>query len=378
MAELGVGATFLIGAISRHRTQRIYLQIGAPLYEASLKCDWKAAKDMLDENKEIGLVRYSITANGETALHVAASSKAAAGNTRVVKIMVERNSCLHTIPGSGGTMMPVYATALFGHYEVVKYLCDNSKGLSDDGWTTTNRGWLFKKCAENDMLLLSVCAFIGLKAGAPEKESEALPLLRIIWGDIVKLPQRDIDCILRGPPDSGHSGSKRFFQTLQLKNLIFEHLDKLDKEIHNTIQGPEQVLQLKNLVIKHVVNIHDETQRCIRENNTPEDQPRQMHEFISDYIVKIHDETQKSITREDQAQNLKDLIFNHINRMSYETNAQKTFSSRVMFIAAETGNTNFLLELIRQSSDLIWKVNDDNQTIFHVAVKYHHEDIDDV
>ncbi|GJV02558.1 reverse transcriptase domain-containing protein [Tanacetum coccineum] len=265
MAELGVGAT--IGAISHHRTQRIYLKIRVPLYEASLKCDWKAAKHNLDENKEIGLVRYSITANGETALHVAASSKVVAGNTGVV-------------PGSGGAMMPVYAAALFGHYEVVK-------------------------------------------------------------------------------------------------NLIFEHLDKLDKEIHNTIQGPEQVLQLKNLVIKHVVNIHDETQMFIRENNTPEDQPRQMHEFIYDYIVKIHDETQKSITREDQAQNLKDLISDHINRMRHETNAKKTFSSRVMFIAAETSNTNFLLELIRQSSDLIWKVNDDNQTIFHVAVKYRHEDIDD-
>ncbi|GJZ35218.1 ankyrin repeat-containing domain, PGG domain protein [Tanacetum coccineum] len=143
-----------IGAISRHRTQIIYLKIGVPLYEASLKCDWKAAKHILDENKEIGLVRYSITANGETALQVAASSKGpipkeqfvynlvclmtkddleivnknhntalylavAAGNTRVVKIMVERNSSLHTIPGSGGTIMPVHAVALFGHYEVV-------------------------------------------------------------------------------------------------------------------------------------------------------------------------------------------------------------------------------------------------------------------
>nr|GEX18077.1 ankyrin repeat-containing protein [Tanacetum cinerariifolium] len=161
---------------------------------------------------------------------------------------------------------------------------NNSKGLSDEGWTNTNRGWLLEKYAENDMWdialqivrrypelgrsstilnvlavkphvfpktkcssvkrnLNSVCAFIGLKAGAPEKER---------------------------PPDSGHSGSKR---------------------------------------------------------------------------------------------------------MRHETNAMKTFSSRVVFIAAETGNTNFLLELIRQSSDLIWKVNDDNQTIFHIAVKYRHEDI---
>ncbi|PWA80321.1 ankyrin repeat-containing domain, PGG domain protein [Artemisia annua] len=427
-----------------------YLRIGAPLYEAAITCDWEAAKHILLCKPE--LVRYSITENGETALHIAATAKgpklkeqfvknlvslmtmgdleivdknhntalysaAAAGNTGVVKILAQRNRDLLTIPGAKGTMMPLYAAAWFGHYEVAKYLIDNSQGLHDDGWTDANRGWLLEKCAENDMLDIalqtvrmypelgrstmiltilagkphvfsktksssvkrtfnSVSAFIGLKAGAPENESEALQLLRIIWEDIMKLPKNHIDHILRGPQDSGHSGSKRFFQTLQLKNLIFKHLDKLEKEIQNTKEGPEQVLQLKNLVIKHVVNIYDETQRYINENNTPEeDQPRQMQKFIFDYIMKIHDKTQNSITSEDQAQDLKGLISKHINTMRDETNAQKTYSSRVMFIAAETGNTNFLTELIRQNSDLIWKVNDDNQTIFHIAVKHRHEDI---
>nr|GEV81257.1 ankyrin repeat-containing domain, PGG domain protein [Tanacetum cinerariifolium] len=44
-------------------------------------------------------------------------------------------------------------------------------------------------------------------------------------------------------------------------------------------------------------------------------------------------------------------------------------------VMEEVGNTNFLLELIRRSPDLIWKVNDDNQTIFHVAVKNRHVSI---
>ncbi|GKA83078.1 ankyrin repeat-containing domain, PGG domain protein, partial [Tanacetum coccineum] len=44
-----------------------------------------------------------------------------------------------------------------------------------------------------------------------------------------------------------------------------------------------------------------------------------------------------------------------------------------MFIAA--GNTKFIVELIRQYPDLIWKVNDNNQTIFHIAVKHRHEGV---
>nr|GEZ20193.1 ankyrin repeat-containing domain, PGG domain protein [Tanacetum cinerariifolium] len=58
-----------------------------------------------------------------------------------------------------------------------------------------------------------------------------------------------------------------------------------------------------------------------------------------------------------------------------ETKISDIHSSPVMFMAAEMGNTNFLLELIRQSPDLIWEVNDYNQTIFHVAVTHRHEGI---
>ncbi|KAI3794310.1 hypothetical protein L1987_36939 [Smallanthus sonchifolius] len=163
-----------------------YLKIGVPLYEASIKCDWKTAKAIFDEYSHMELVRCSITENGETALHVAASAKgpkhvvefvknlvalmekgdlelqnnhqntalylaAAAGNIGVVKIMVERNRALLTIAGSNGTMMPLYTAALFGNTDVVKYLYNNSNNLCDDGWTAQNRGWLLLKCVENDL-----------------------------------------------------------------------------------------------------------------------------------------------------------------------------------------------------------------------------------
>ncbi|KAJ0735121.1 putative ankyrin repeat-containing domain-containing protein [Helianthus annuus] len=164
-----------------------YLKIGVPLYEASIKCDWKAAKDIFDKYSEMGLEKYSITENGETPLHVAASAKGpkdvekfvknlvgkmqnedlelqnknhntalylavVAGNIKTVKIMVEKNKNLLKIAGANGKMMPLYAAVLFGNKDVVKYLYDNSRELhNDDGWTTQDRGWLLEKCVENDM-----------------------------------------------------------------------------------------------------------------------------------------------------------------------------------------------------------------------------------
>ncbi|MFS7990573.1 putative PGG domain, ankyrin repeat-containing domain superfamily [Helianthus anomalus] len=55
--------------------------------------------------------------------------------------------------------------------------------------------------------------------------------------------------------------------------------------------------------------------------------------------------------------------------------AKRTYSSRVLFVAAEMGNTKFVVELIRQCPDLIWKINDNNQSIFHIAVSHRHESI---
>ncbi|MFS8021097.1 putative Sterol-sensing domain, PGG domain, ankyrin repeat-containing domain superfamily [Helianthus anomalus] len=51
------------------------------------------------------------------------------------------------------------------------------------------------------------------------------------------------------------------------------------------------------------------------------------------------------------------------------------YSPRVLFVAAEMGNTEFLVEIISQCPDLMWTVNANKQTIFHVAVSHRHERI---
>ncbi|KAI7738342.1 hypothetical protein M8C21_008405, partial [Ambrosia artemisiifolia] len=577
-----------------------YLKIGVPLYEASIRCNRKVVKAILDKQPE--LVRYSITDHGETVLHVAASAKgdpkdvkefvkylvgemdiedlalqnensntalylaAAAGNLETVKIMVEKNRILLTIPGAKG-MLPLYAAVLFGNYDVAKYLYENSKELcGDDGWTDQNRGWLLHKCVENDMFdialeivkkyptvgsgsvlsvlarkpeafhetqsnflekainfskhlcslmfttnqpcednhpkdgngsapkdthmdasegsapesnhldasegsapednhlevgngsdpednhlkagngsaledyhmdarsgnapednqlddgnrsalvdltqkpvaspetksnsiwktIKSVFACIGSKVGTPQKESNALLLLRVIWGDIAKKPKNKIDEILRGPADSVKRDNKTVsgwaIQAMQLQQLITQHVDRM--EVETKTKNP---VELQNNIFKHLVEMDADTQKIIKgaPNSIEEDnqsissngEALELQNLIFRHIVDMHGETQKIMKRkispEDQVSALQKLIFEHIEKMRKDTekiitkprSEKKTYSSRVLFIAAEVGNTNFLIELIRQYPDLIWKVNDDNQTIFHIAVKHRHEGI---
>ncbi|KAI3791803.1 hypothetical protein L2E82_05666 [Cichorium intybus] len=47
-------------------------------------------------------------------------------------------------------------------------------------------------------------------------------------------------------------------------------------------------------------------------------------------------------------------------------------SLQPLFLAAEMGNTEFVIELVHKYPDLLWMRNDDNQTIFHVAILHRH------
>ncbi|XP_048491128.1 ankyrin repeat-containing protein ITN1 isoform X2 [Beta vulgaris subsp. vulgaris] len=48
---------------------------------------------------------------------------------------------------------------------------------------------------------------------------------------------------------------------------------------------------------------------------------------------------------------------------------------RLLFVAAKCGNVEFLTTLIRCYPDLIWKVDEENRSIFHIAILNRHEEI---
>ncbi|KAJ0584722.1 putative ankyrin repeat-containing domain-containing protein [Helianthus annuus] len=160
-----------------------YIKIGVPLYEAAIRGDWKAAKPILD--REPYLIRFAITENYDTLLHIAASAEstnavvefvtklvqlmksedlelqnknyktalslaAAAGNVKTAMIMVKKNPRLPEIPGINGTM-PLYMAALFEKPLMVRYLYGISNEMEGNCWSDDNRGWVLLKCVEADI-----------------------------------------------------------------------------------------------------------------------------------------------------------------------------------------------------------------------------------
>ncbi|XP_028803225.1 uncharacterized protein LOC114758339 isoform X2 [Neltuma alba] len=127
-----------------------YLSFCVPLYQASVKGDWKAAKHILDQ--DWGLARAAISRGWATVLHVAVeknhvhfvdelvkrmssedlelqdmsdntafSLAAAAGNIQIVEIMKRKNQSLPFIRGAHGTT-PLHMAALQGRSEMAWHL----------------------------------------------------------------------------------------------------------------------------------------------------------------------------------------------------------------------------------------------------------------
>ncbi|GJV21587.1 ankyrin repeat-containing domain, PGG domain protein [Tanacetum coccineum] len=423
-----------------------YLKIGVPsIQEASDKCDWKAAKAILDKHPQMKLVRYSITENAETALHVAASAKGPKHVEEFVENLVKLMEKEDLALENKNCNTALYLAAAAGNIKT---------DLIDDGWTDVNRGWLLEKSVENDMFdialkivdkykklasngsLLGVLArkpeafsikqhnfiwrfiiwvftLIGITVGAYEKECKALQLLKIIWGEIAKNNKKEIDNIIRGPADlikpDNTSTSKRVIQAMQLENLISEHVSKMKDETQNitgghpdsTNQDPkqnkvDQALKLQQLISKQLINMHAETQKITKEESkqisAKVDQVSELEKLISKHILDMHTETHNIIRgpsafgQEDQAQHLQNLISTHFAKLLVKTKSiidrapavpapKPTYSNRVLFVATEMGNTKFLVELIRLYPDLIWKINDNGLSVFHIAVKHRHEGI---
>lgn len=309
--------------------RRDFINTCVPLYEASIKGDWKAANEILQNRRH--LVRYSITENCETALHVAASAHsntesinfvqnlvdmmrmedlqlqnksgntalslaAAAGNVDIATIMVNLNPELLKIPNCS-RQTPLYIAVLFRNYAMVNYLYDMSPEMNARGWTHIQKGWVYTKCVEVDLFDMALRIFRG-HTDIPERENALRVLAQkpsafdeikphIVWRIV-----NSITCSKVGP-------AAKESKAMQLLREIWTSIEEKPKtEIDRILRGP--------LIV---------------------------------------------------------------------TNGRRTNPSRVLFVAAEMGNTKFVVELIRKYPDLIWKKNDDGQSIFHIAVSHRRESI---
>ena len=61
--------------------------------------------------------------------------------------------------------------------------------------------------------------------------------------------------------------------------------------------------------------------------------------------------------------------------MSNLNNLQLSVCVYILFVAAEIGNVEFLTIFVQSYPDIIWKVDENSRSIFHIAVMNRHEEI---
>lgn len=354
-----------------------YNDICVPSYKAIITGNWKATKIILDKRPE--LVGFSITESYETVLHIAVLGKsiwfveylvslmakedlelqngngqtalclaAIAGHIKIAKILVKKNRALLDIPDSQG-MMPLYMAALFGNHEMVKYLYHSSQKMTGQFWTHENRECVLVKCVEANLfdVALQIVTDIpelaingkvlGLLARRPYAFDAKTPsIIRRITITFFAVCRLKIIPVM----DS---------YALQLLRVIWTEIVKLPKaQIDEIIRGPPDPPK-------------DDEKQTRSEKDKQE--ALVLLRTISENIAKMPSRIFNLFRGppDEKAMIWKDL--------------KPKYSSRVLFLAAEMGNTAFVVEVIRQYPHLVREVNDNNQSIFHVAVSHRHEGI---
>nr|XP_023881971.1 ankyrin repeat-containing protein At5g02620-like [Quercus suber]XP_023881972.1 ankyrin repeat-containing protein At5g02620-like [Quercus suber] len=294
-----------------------YLSLCVPLYEAAIKGDWKAAKDVINKDRDV--VRAGITRKRETALHIAAAAKrtafvkelvkhmneedlalknkdentaicfaAASGIVEIAKVMVKKNTNLTLIRGNQGKT-PLYMAALFGHRDMVSYLYD----VTD-----------FESLTHEERISL---------------------LLGTISADLYDLALKILD---------------------RDKSLAFARDANNETALHVLARKPSEIANKSQLGIwKRYIN------SC----------------FKGIY----HEDLMRTLAH----QLVKKLWEHVLQQQDSEISKLIKKPSRLLFDAAELGSLEFLIILLRSYPDLIWKVDDNNRSLFHIAVLYRHRTI---
>nr|XP_043617824.1 uncharacterized protein LOC122589584 [Erigeron canadensis] len=358
-----------------------YNETCLPLYKASMEGNLEAARVILDNHPHA--IRFSLTENNDKLLHIAvlgSESKpfveylmtimskedlelqnkngetalciaAITGNVEIARILVTKNDRLPHIPDNEGKT-PLYIAALYRKEPMVNFLYEASDQMTGEFWTQETRGSVLVKCVEANLFdaalkmvnedeelvknksvlgqlarypealyvkrpgiikrfISSFLAICHWKNIFPDEDSQAMQLLKTILNKMEKLSKDDFDAIIKGPPDDETNQDER--------SIVY-------------LQDTQEALHLLRAISENIVKMPAK--------------------FFSLFRTQPADEKPTP---------LKDI--------------KPKYSSRVLFLAAEVGNTAFVVEVIRKYPHLVLQVNDDNQSIFHVAVSYGREGV---
>ncbi|KAK7413007.1 hypothetical protein VNO78_04821 [Psophocarpus tetragonolobus] len=337
------------------------LQMYLPLYRAALRGDWEKANEFL--NLHPGAENARISRGWETALHISAGARhtkfvekivkrmraedleiqnkdnntalcfaAASGVTNIAKLMVERNRNLPGIRGSEG-VTPLYIATLLGQRDMVWYL-----------YSVTDHEIL----KTEDYFSLLIAAISTDLYDFALHVLECRPQLATYHG----LNGETALHVLAKKPSSFTSG----IQLGIWERCIYPCIKvKLTTEYNcqsNNLQSQAPSIFRDNLLVTgfcQAVKYLVSGLEAIQKKKTLNAQALKLVQRLWELIVSS-DEIQ-----------LGDLI--------------KSPLSRPLFIAAENGIPEIVIELLYSFPDLLWKVDGQNRSLFHIAIMFRQEKI---
>ncbi|WVZ20522.1 hypothetical protein V8G54_007844 [Vigna mungo] len=346
---------------------RMYL----PLYRAALKGDWEKANEFL--NLHPGAENARISKGMETALHISAGARhtkfveelvkrmrikdleiqnkdkntalcfaAASGVTKIAKLMVERNINLPGIRGSEG-VTPLYVATLLGQRDMVWYL-----------YSVTDHEIL----KTEDYFSLLIAAISTDLYDFALQILECRPQLATCHG----LNGETALHVLAKKPSSFRSGIQ---------------LDIWERCIYPC--GNDTVKFLEGIRVKLT------TEYKCQSNNSQSQAPStfQVADLLVTglcravkYLVPGFETVQKKKILNLQALKLVQHLWEVIESSDeIYGDLIKSPLSRPLFIAAEFGIPEIVIELLHSYPDLLWKVDSQNRSLFHIAIVYRQEKI---
>ncbi|KAJ4976551.1 hypothetical protein NE237_001657 [Protea cynaroides] len=341
-------------------SQDIDLTKYIPLFKAALKGDWVTAMEFLKSDPDA--VRVPITEAHETALHIAAGAKrlefveemvkwmhpydlalknkydntalyfaAATGITQIAKVMVTKNPTLPVIRGCK-RMLPLNISALLGHRDMLWYLYSVT---GETVLTEDDRIALLIAAITTD--LFDVALFLL-------KKYPSLAIARDGHGETA------LHALARKP---SAFASGRHFGLWQRFIYSCDHV-----EVSNiTTDGKDQQV-CRGFLAPAVQSLNRLLWKILKS--------------LVPSIVLVHETKVMNI----QAVEVVKVIWNEILLLKgWQISSILTEPSRPLSTAVELGIVEFISVLIQSSPDLIWKVDDESRSIFHIAVAYRQEKI---
>ncbi|KAI3503599.1 hypothetical protein L1887_32045 [Cichorium endivia] len=331
------------GHLLEAEDRKDYLSVCVPLYNASIRGDWEAAQLILARHQSLDLVGYGITENYETALHVAASAKTSKKIETFVQNLVTNMTKEQLELSNKNSNTALCLAVAAGNINIVKMMLTKNPTLVDI------------PCSEQ-MMPLYWASLFGKRKMIQYLYKESRKMMGGTWTSKSRrwVLQKCVEANLFVFPaiyEKIRRAENTCDAALKLLRFIWTCVLTHSKdEVHKIVSGPVEmpptskkgnVEQLLETIIKNVEKLNDSLHR--HSNATVDGTQLQGG-------MQPHGGT--------QVQGLK-----------------RNYSFRILFVAAEMGNTGFLVELIRQYPDLLWKRNRNKQTIFHVAISYRHQDI---